>query len=241
MAKTLGNLRTGVRVYLDEANQADFLDTEVLRSINYAYHEVASKVVQVYEDFFNTTTPKYISTVANQQEYTLDSTIVKVRRVEINYNPSDANSVAQRATAIKTDEMPLRISNNSVGQSGIFSAGYYINGQQGSQIIGFTPIPQYVGTNNVSVWGIVMPSDLSSDSDTIVIPYPDLYAQLIELRASSLLLRKGQQAENYAGQYRKDFDLGVIEMQNFLKERQVDGVEMIADALYEDTVFDHPM
>lgn len=241
MAKTLSNLQVGVRVYLDEANQADFLDTEVTRSINYAYQDVSKNVVEVYEDYFFTTTPKYVSTVVNQQEYSLDGSLVKIRRVEINYNPSDVNSVAQRATAIKTEEMPLRLSANSIGQSGLFSAGYYINGQQGAQIIGFTPVPQYAGTNNVSVWGIAMPDDLVSSSDTVKIPYPDMFGQLVELKAAAILLRKGQQAENYAAQYLKEYEMGLIEMKNFLKERQSDGVWLIADAQYEDTIFDHPL
>lgn len=241
MSKTLSNLQVGTRVYLDEANQADFLDTEVTRSINYAMHDVAKNVVEVHEDYFFSTTPKFISTVANQQEYSLDSTLVKIRRVEINYNPSDTNSVAQRATAIKTEEMPLRLANNSIGQSGIFAAGYYINGQQGSQVIGFSPVPQFAGTNNVSVWGVVMPSDLSAASDLLVIPYPDMFGQLVELRAAVLLLRKGQQAENYAAKYLEDYKSGILEMKNFLKDRQDDGVWMIADALNEDTIFDHPM
>lgn len=238
MAKTLENLQFGVRVYLDEANAADFLDTEVNRSINYAYQEVAKNVVEVHEDYFFTTTPKYISTVVNQQEYSLDTSLVKIRRVEINYNPSDTNSVAQRATAIKTEEMPLRLSANSIGQSGLFSAGYYVNGQQGSQIIGFTPVPTNAGTNNVSIWGIVMPSDLTAGA-SIVIPYPDMFGQLIELKAAALLLRKGQQAENYAQQYVQEFKQGLLDMKNFLKDRQDDGVNMVADALFEDTIFDN--
>jgi len=241
MAKTLANLQVGTRVYLDEANAADFLDSEVTRSVNYSYMDVVKNVIEVHEDYFFTTTPKYISTVANTQEYDLDTTLVKIRRVEINYNPSDTNSVAQRATAIKTEEMPLRLSANSIGQSGLFSAGYYINGQQGSQKIGFTPVPQNSGTNNASIWGIALPDELSSASDTIKIPAPDMFGYLIELRAAAILLRKGQQAENYALRYMQEYEDGVMKMKNFLKERQDDGVVMVADALYEDTIFDHPL
>ncbi len=159
MSKTLANLQTGVRVYLDEANAADFLDSEVTRSINYGYHDVVANVIDVYEDFYNVTSPIQLSTVVNQQEYSIgNSGLIKIRRVEINYNPSDANSTALRATAIKSDEMPLRLASNALGGTGLFSAGYYVNGQVSSQIIGFTPIPQNAGTNNISIWGIVVPS-----------------------------------------------------------------------------------
>lgn len=241
MAKTLANLRVGTRVYLDEAAQADFLDSEVDRSINYAQADVAKNVVSINEDFYFTTTPKFVSTLANVQEYAFDATIVKVRRVEINYNPSDVNSVAVRATAIKTEEMPQRLASNSLGSSGLFNPGYYINGQQGSQVIGFTPVPNNAGTNNVSIWGVVMPSDLVNASDSLSLPYPDMFGYLVELRAAAILLRKGQQAENIASKYLQDYKDGILEMKNFLTDRQSDGVQMIADALGEDTIFDHPM
>lgn len=239
MAKLLSNLRTGVRVYMDEAQQADFLDTEVDRSINYAYHDVVTNVIEVYEDFYNTVSPIQLSTVVNQQEYAIGNAgLIKTRRVEINYNPSDPNSTATRATAIKTDEMPLRINSTGVGSSGFSSAGYYINGQIASQVIGFTPVPQVAGTNNISIWGIVVPSDLVLVTDPLTIPYPDQYGYLVELRAAGLLLRKGQQAENYAGRYMEEYKQGVMDMKNFLKDRQSDGVWLIGDALYEDTTFD---
>ncbi len=241
MVKTLANIRVGTRVYLDEAQQADFLDSEVDRSINYAYQDVSGHVMEVNEDYFYTTTPKYISTQANIQEYDLDSSLIKVRRVEINYNPSDNNSEAQRATAIKTEEMPLRLSANSIGQSGLFSAGYYLNGPQGNQKIGFTPVPQKAGVNNASIWGIAAPDELSSATDTLKIPFPDRFGALVELYATAILLRKGQQAENYAAKYMQDYDNGILKMKNFLKDRQEDGVWMVADALYEDTIFDHPL
>jgi hypothetical protein len=241
MSKSLTNLRVGTRVYLDEAQQADFLDSEVDRSINYAYMDVAIEVMSIKEDYFFTTTPKYISTVANQQEYDVDSSLIKIRRVEINYNPSDVNSTAVRATAIKTEEIPLRLNANSLGSSGLFSSGYYVNGQQGNQKIGFTPVPQYAGTSNVSIWGIALPDELSSVLDTIKIPAPDAFGYLVELRAAAILLRKGQQAENYAVQYMRDYDQGILKMKNFLEDRQEDGVNMIADALNESTIFDNPL
>jgi hypothetical protein len=242
MAKTLTNLRFGTRVYLDEAAQADFLDSEVDRSINYAMHDVVGNVIEVYEDFYNLTTPIQLSTVVNQQEYSIgNANLIKTRRVEINYNPADPNATALRATAIKTDEMPLRLTSNALGGTGLFSSGYYINGQVGSQIIGFTPVPQNAGINNISIWGIVTPSDLSSATDTLSIPYADRFAYLVELRAAGILLRKGQQAENYAAKYMDEYRVGIVEMKNFLKDRQSDGPWLIADALFEDTIFDHPM
>lgn len=237
MAKTFANLQVGVRMYLDEAQQTDFLDSEVEREINYAYHDVVSKVMAVYEDFYLTTTPNTYSTVANQQEYAITTNLLKVNRVEINYNPTDANSEAIRAVAIKMAELPLNVGNTSVA-GGLYNAGYYLIGSPTAQKIGFVPIPTNAGTNNISVWGIEAPSDLSADGDNVLIPYADRFCKLIEMKAASELLRKGQQEETYADNCLRNYYAGVIDMQTFLKERQSDGPWMIQDTMFEDTNFE---
>ena len=241
MAKTITNLRVWTRMYLDEAQQADFLDTEVDSAINFAYHDLISSVINIYEDYYFTTTPKYISTVALQQEYALDTGLISIRRVEINYDPSDANSVAVKASRMKIDDIPLNLGNTSNGGAGIFGAGYYIVGKQSAEKIGFVPIPQNAGTNNVSVWGIEAPSDLSDNNTNVDIPYPDKFAELIGLKAASYLLRKGQQEEGSAARYMADYTRGVLDMMDFLKERQADGPWMISDSVVEDIAFDSPL
>lgn len=241
MAKTLTNLRVGVRMYLDEAQQVDFLDTEVDREINYAYQDVISQVIEVYEDFYLTTSPETYSTVANQQEYAVTTNLLKVNRVEINYTPSNSNAVAIRAVAVKMSELPLNLTNTGVGVTGSLSCGYYFYGSPTGQKIGFIPVPTETGTNNISVWGIEAPSDLSSASDNVIIPYADSYAKLIELKAASELLRKGQQEEKVAQQYLANYLTGILNMKTFLKERQSDGPWMIQDSEIEDTAFDIPL
>lgn len=241
MSKTLANLRTGVRMYLDESAQTDWLDTEVLREVNYAYQELAGKVMEVYEEYYNTITAKTYSTVANQQEYTLDSTLLKIERVEINYAPTTTGSVAVRAQAIKYSELPLNLGNTTVGGTGLFASGYYVNGGPPTQKIGFVPIPTIAGTNSITVWGVEAPADLSSDTDSVYIPYVDRFAKLIEVKAAAELLRKGQQEEDIAKRYLQEYKLGIIEMQSFLKERQSDGPWMIEDTQYEDIGFDNPL
>lgn len=241
MSKTLTDLANDTRRYLDEAQPADFTVQDVLSEINYAYADVVTKVVEIYEDFYTTTTPIYISTVANTQEYSLDESLIKISRVEINYQQSDPNSQALRAIAIKREEIPLNIANEFIGGGGIFNSGYYVYGPQGTQKIGFVPVPQEAGTNNVSVWGIVAPSDLVSGTDVVHIPYPDRYAQLVGLRAASELLRKGQQEEVDADRYLKNYLLQIQDMQTFLKERQADGPVMVVDAEFSDVNFGDPL
>lgn len=230
IAKTFSNLQTGTRVYLDEAVQTDFLDSEVQRSVNYAYHDLVTKVIQVYELFYETITPFTYAVVANQQEYTIDPTIIKVTRVEINYAPQQSGSVSLRAIPIKSEEALLNLSNSATSGS-VFNAGYYLHGNLSNQTIGFIPFPTQGDTTgkSISVWGITIQSDMVNSGDLPNIPYVDNFGQLIELRAASILLSKGQQEEANATKYGQLYQLGVDQMQQFLRERQADGVRMIID------------
>ena len=239
MSKTLSNLQTEVRTYLDESSQADFLDSEVTLAINRAYHDVCSFVMEVYEQFYETTTPFTYALVANQQEYTVDSSLIKITRVEINYNPTVSGSTASRALAIKMDEIGRNLANtNSVGSS--FSTGYYVHGAIGSQKIGFVPIPTSGDTTgkSISVWGIALPSDLSNGTDDVNIPYADRFAYLVSLRAAAQLLRKGQQEEVAARSYMAEYRQGVQDLMTFIKGRQSDGGEYIQDSLLDDIDFE---
>lgn len=240
MAKLFSDLQVGTRVYLDESNQADFLDSEVKRSINYAYQDVASEIMEVWEDYYFTTTPISITTVANQQEYSLDSSLVKIRRVEVNYKPTDVNSVPLRAKSIKIDELSRYLADPNAGGSALFACGYYVTGNQSAQIIGLVPIPTVGGIAAAKVWGIQAPSDMVNASDAVVLPYVDRFAQLVELKAAVDLLRKGQQAETDAERYMQEYIAGVNRMKTFLSEREPDGVVMIQDAAQEDVAFDFP-
>lgn len=230
MAKTFANLRTGVRIYLDESSAADFLDSEVNRSINYAYHDVVAEVMKVYEQFYETTTPFTYAIVANQQEYTVDATLIKITRVEINYAPNQSGSIPLRAIPVKMDEDLLNIS-NSASSGSVFNAGYYIHGNLSAQKIGFIPIPTVSDTTaqSISVWGTTIQTDMVNDSDEPVIPYPDLWGRLIELKAAEILMHKGNENEDAALRYQALYKQGILDLQQFLRDRQADGVMGIID------------
>ena len=238
MAKTLSDLSTKIRVYLDEANQADWLDTEVKSAGNSAYHDLAGHVMEVYENYYETINPFTYATVAKQQEYVIDASLIKVTRVEINYDPTNPNSNAIRAIPVKSDELGLSLQySGSMGSS--FSAGYYLHGDIGNQKIGFVPIPTNADTTgkSISVWGNALPTDLVNSSDNVNVPWADRFYYLIALRAAGELLRKGQQEEATAAKYMQEYFAGVQEMKTFLSERNANGVWMIEDAEGEDTNF----
>jgi hypothetical protein len=239
MAKTFSNLQTKTRVYLDEATQADFLDSEVKMAVNAAYQDVCGKVMEVYENYYETTTPYKCAIVANQQEYVIPPSFIKVTRVEINYEPTNPNANPIRAIPIKSDEIPLSLAySGTMGSS--FNAGYYLHGDIGNQTIGFVPIPTNSDTTgqSISIWGNQLPDDLVNDTDNVNIPWADRFFYLICLRAAGELLRKGQQEEATAARYMAEYQAGVKEMQTFLRERQSDGVVMVEDAIGENTDFE---
>lgn len=238
MAKTLADLIIGVRVYLDESQQADFTDAEVLRSINYAYQDVIGAVIEIYEDYYFTTTPIGLSSIANQQQYSIGANFLKLRRVEINYQPANSDNTPVRAIALNIDELPLYLANQSLGGAGTFNAGYYLVGAQSTQQIGFVPIPTVNATNNINLWGIVAPADLLDSTDSVNIPHADRFGYLIEAKAASILLKKGQQEIAAAQDLERVYAQGTLQMKTFLKERQSDGVLMIQDTQLDDIQFD---
>ncbi len=238
MSKTFASAQSGTRTYLDESAAIDWLDSEVNAAINFAYHDVVSNVIEVYENFYETTTPFTYAVTNGTQEYLIDSSLIKATRVEVNYKPTDPNSVAVRAVPVKSDELRLNLASTLTAGS-YFNAGYYLHGNIGSQKVGLVPIPIVSDTTgkSLSVWGIALPADLVNSTDDINIPYADRFTYLVTLRAAAQLLRKGQQEEATASRYIQEYQLGLVEMKTFLKERQADDSWMIADSQLEDIDF----
>lgn len=236
--KVLLDCNTKVRVYLDEANQADWLDTEVKSAVNSAYHDLAGHVMEVYENFYETINPFTYAVVAQKQEYTIDPSLIKVTRVEINYDPTNVNSQAIRAIPVKSDELQLSLA-YSGAMGSHFDAGYYLHGDMGNQTIGFVPIPTNADTTgkSIAVWGNALPTDLVNNSDNVNLPWADRFYYLIAMRAAGELLRKGQQEEATAARYMAEYQAGVQEMKTFLKERTSEGVWMVEDAVGENLDF----
>lgn len=239
MAKQLQDLETETRTYLDEATQADWLDTEVDTAINRAYHDTCSFVMETYEQFYEVTTPFTYAVQANVQEYLIDPSLIKVTRVEINYNPTVSGSQSSRALAVKMDEI-LRNLANTDSPPNSFASGYYLHGPLGSQYIGFVPVPISSDTTgkSISVWGIALPTDLVNDTDNVNIPYADRFSYLVSLKAAAQLLRKGQQEEAAASNYINEYRAGCIDLMTFLKDRQADNGWYIEDTTMDDIDFE---
>ena len=234
MAKSLANLRTLTRVYLDETIQADFLTSNIDVAINEFYMKTVTAVMTVYEDYYSNTST--ITTVDDTQEYDLPSDFYKMRRVEINYAPSTTGSTSQRALPITLDEVRGRLSSTSTGPSVSRNSVYYVIGDK----IGFLPIPSDGGTDAVDLWYIKQISELSESTDVIDIPFPDRYGPAIALGAAGLMLRQGQIEESAAQRYLLDFEVQIEKMQAELRERIADDVKGVTDTLGECVDFSTP-
>lgn len=243
MAKTLTNLRSTTRTYLDEATESDWEDTEVDAAVNDGYHELVTSTMETYEEFYVVT--DLFDSVASQQEYgTADGVptdIFKIRRLEVNYDVSDSNSIPKRAIPVSIDSVLRDLGNSALGITVYRNPAYYLLGSSTGSSgikIGIIPKPTRSGTDAIKLWYIPVQADLSATSDSPNIPYPDRYYKLISLYAAATLLRKGQQEEEVALTYMKEFNFGLAKMQQQLEDRVADSGKSIVDTAGMDNDFD---
>lgn len=235
MAKTLTILRAKVRTLLDEVTEADWKDTELDRDINLGYMKIYTAVVGVYEDYYS---EKYTcDTVADQQEYDLPDDFYKIRRVQINYNTSDSNSVSSYAIPATMDEVMGDLNSTTLSPTVFRNPAYFIRGNK----IGFIPVPDESGTDAITLWYIKTIDELSAVTDEIDIPFPDRYYNSIILEAAGNLLRKGQQEETVARQYLLEARESRDQMTTELEDRVADSGKVIVDVLGEDVDFSQPV
>lgn len=236
MSKTLSTIRGQVRSFLDEPDTkaADWTNTELNILINTYYHKVYSAVLRVWENYAPLNTG-FKSTVANQQEYDI-STItnsetssseepVFIRRVEINYDISNDDSNFERAYPINMDAVRRDLGYETVGPAVTTGASYFLRGNK----LGFIKVPDKDGTNAIKIWYNPKKSDLSSDSDTIDLPYADRDWMLIAYGATADALRFGQQEDAVANIYDAKFQGGLQVMQQELEDRVSEESKTVID------------
>lgn len=218
MAKTLANLRTHCRQYLDEVSEADWSDVQINGEINYAYLEAYTAVIETYEDYYKTDYTANL--VEDQQAYALPSDFLKMRRLEVKYD-SDGNYV--KATPYNFDQ--IGVAYDSTTFSSLMRPIYELSGSY----IKLLPLPSENVTSGLRMIYIAQETDLDSDTDTINIPFPDRYGKYIVKGACAELLRKGQQEETVANLYSQEFQVGLEKMKQELEVRYADGSKMIQD------------
>ena len=222
MAKSLEDLRLQVRSFLDEPIAADWTDTELNQLINARYHRVYSAVVNTYDEYADL---KVATTdmVAGQQEYETQLDFMKMRRVEVKYDPNATTYT--RAFPVNLDAVRTELATARAGAALVRSARYYLRGNT----IGLLPVPDLDVVDGIKSWYYATVTDLVADSDTINLPYPDRDWLIIAYGAVADALNYGQQEPQIADQMERKFDRGIQIMQQQLEDRRSDEYKSVVD------------
>jgi hypothetical protein len=186
---TRADIRQRVRFYIDEPQQANFLDTDINYAINDAQQYVATEIDQVDEKYRVNPTPTQINLVTNKQFYDLNSDVWKLTRVQdlqtgLPINFTDINSQNDLF-----NNYPPLITGYALGAFSCFVAGGTLaNGQSGTSL-GFTPIPTD-SSKSVLYWYVPIIQDMDADDDVSSIPRQ--YFDLIAIQAAIDCLIKDQ-------------------------------------------------
>lgn len=169
---TLLNIRTRVRMFLEEPQQANYADSDINWAINVAQQEVATEISLVDEKYFVATTPTIITSVANQRFYPLASDFWKMTRLE------DATTGLRLEFAdfaqqnnFFADAVPPLVAPNQIG---------YAMSIVGNSL-GITPAPTTSGVT-AQYWYVPVLPDMTSDTDTSSIP--TMFIDLLAIQAA---------------------------------------------------------
>lgn len=171
---TLLQIRSRVRRFIDEPQQANFSNSDIDWAINTAQQEVATEISLVDEKYFVATTPTIITSVANQRFYALAADFWKMTRIEdattgLRLEFTDFAS----QNNFYADFVPPLVAANQIG--------YALSIVGNSLAISPTPTTSGI---TAQYWYVpVLPSmDSDSDSDTSAIPV--MFIDLLAIQAA---------------------------------------------------------
>ena len=219
---TKAQLITDIRSKLNESTADFWSDAELLRWTNQRYHLLEEAVDRVFENYF--LTESVADTVEDEQEYQLPTDFKRMRRVEINYDCDNDNSVYQRAFPIELDQIRQRLENDNLGIGLTRRPVYYLRGDN----IGFLPIPDSAGSEALRIQYVAEQDDLSDDDDTPEIPMA--YHYLIVVGACADAFEKGKRDLEEANRLNYRFDIKRKEMMEELEDRVIDESKYVIDA-----------
>lgn len=169
---TLAQIRTRVRMFLEEPIQANFKDSDINWAINTAQQEVATEISLVDEKYFVNTTPTVITSVANQRFYPLATDFWKMTRLE------DATTGLRLEFTdfagqnnFFADAVPPLVAPNQIG---------YAMSIVGNSLA-ITPTPTTAGVT-AQYWYVPQLQDMSVDADTSVVPA--MFVDLLAIQAA---------------------------------------------------------
>lgn len=205
----LSTIRTFARQKADEV-EVDFIDnTELTRYINQGLKYVYGKIVQRFDNYFivkgTSGNGGAFSTVADTQEYSLPTTMMKLVRVEHRQSSSTSENDWLRLETLNIANDKVRVfypPREGYGPGPGF--GYFIAGNK----LYLRPVPTHVFS--IRLWFIPKVTELSADSDEPEIP-TEYHELLAEYGAIQMLAKSGE------GIWRERTDVFKAELDNMLE------------------------
>lgn len=228
---TFRDLIAATRMLIDEVAPHDWSDVEVKRQVNNGLQELYASTVSIYEDYYQEQTTFGIT--ANKQEYSsadgVPSNIYKVRRIEIQWDPSITPPAWYKMWPINITQVKDSLANTYRGSKTF--PYYYTYGLQDKFTIGFIPVPDITNATGVKLWYIKDMANLEDMTDIPQLPFADRNANLACQYAAAWLLRKGQQDEAAAARYMAEFEQGKQDMMQELREKIADEPVIMQDSI----------
>ncbi len=185
-------------------------DAGLTRWLNESYMMMVDEIHRANPDFFAKSSTA--STIEDQQEYSLPTSLDKIISVNINYGGG-----WQRATPLENiGDIPIHAL-GTTSQQGFSTSEprYYIFGDY----VGFMPIPTATTASYIKIWYTYQPDEMSDDGDTPDIP--SRYHHIIKYNAYANYL--DQDDEHVAAErMRQRSDLLTFRMIEQISEREVD-------------------
>ena len=200
-------------------------DSGLATWVNDAYMQICDELTKVNPDFF--TKSATASTVSGQQEYELPSDFEKVSMVNV-----QIDGVWKRVLPLQNMNQIPRVADTSSGQGFSWAdPKFYVYGGN----IGFIPIPGETTSNNIKMWYVYTPTELSADDNEPAIPTK--YHHLLKYGAYANYL--DQDDEHAAAErMRIRFDNLVQRMVENLVDRQIDEPKSVQITQNQDLYYD---
>lgn len=165
-------IRTRVRRFIDEPQQANYSDSDINWGINTAQQEVATEISLVDEKYFVATTPTQVTSVGGQRFYPLATDFWKMTRAEdatTGLRLEFVDFVAQNN--FFADAVPPLVAQNQIG------FGISIMGNS----LAISPTPSTSGVT-MQYWYVPVLPDMQSDNDVSSIP--PMFIDLLAIQAA---------------------------------------------------------
>lgn len=165
---TVGQIKTLVVSWLDDANKTYMTDSQLLTWINAAQRQVQLKLLQSGQNWYMK--PVETTLVVGQSDYLLPSDFIESHRIEIITSGTGTNEIRKQLTKMTTNQQDF------VAISSGEPSNYYIKKDR----IAISPTPDQALT--MRLYYSPMVQDLSGDSDTPDVP--EEFMELVALNAA---------------------------------------------------------